>query len=74
MSEDLRGPVPLANLPTVPVEAEAASRSLIGSADDLLLLHNLRAGDEAVFAFLFDQYCPAMSRLALLVCLQSHHR
>jgi RNA polymerase sigma-70 factor, ECF subfamily len=66
MSEDLRGLVPSANLPTVPVEAEAASRSLIGSADDLLLLHKLRAGDEAVFAFLFDQYYPAMSRLALL--------
>jgi RNA polymerase sigma-70 factor (ECF subfamily) len=52
--------------PEQPAEAEQVNPGRVAAADDLLLLHKLRAGDEAAFAFLLDQYCASMSRLAML--------
>ena len=65
MSEDLQEPKSLANLPLVPAQDEQASGSPVLLTEDLLL-HKLRAGDERTFALLLDQYCPLMSRLAML--------
>ncbi len=66
MSGDVHEPAYLADIPTIPWEAEQAGRSHVASMDDILLLQKLRAGDEAAFAFLLDQYCSSMSRLAML--------
>ncbi len=63
MSEQIREPENLANIPTVPVESTQTTYSGVASADELLL-QRLREGDEATFASLFDQYCPSMARLA----------
>ncbi len=59
MSEDIHEP-------EQPAEAEQVNPGRVASADELLLLQKLRVGDEAAFAFLLDQYCPSLSRLALL--------
>jgi RNA polymerase sigma-70 factor (ECF subfamily) len=66
MSRDVHEPAYLADIPTIPWEAEQADRSHVASMNDILLLQKLRAGDEAAFAFLLDQYCSSMSRLAML--------
>jgi RNA polymerase sigma-70 factor, ECF subfamily len=66
MSGDVHEPAYLADLPTIPWEAEQAGRSHVASIDDNLLLQQLRASDEAAFAFLLDQYGASMSRLAML--------
>jgi RNA polymerase sigma-70 factor, ECF subfamily len=62
MSERIREPEGRANIPTVTGEFTQATPGLVAPADGLL--QRLRAGDEAAFAFLFDQYCPTMTRLA----------
>lgn len=62
MSERLRESEGRAKIPTVTGELTRATPGLVAPAGDLL--QRLRAGDEAAFASLFDQYCPTMTRLA----------
>lgn len=64
MSEQIREPENLANIPTIQVKSAQATYGRVAPADDLLLLQRLREVDEESFASLFDQYCPSMSRLA----------
>ncbi len=65
MSKGMHGLENLCDLSTPQQAVVSSNLSLGASADDLLLIEQLRSGNEAAFVSLVDRYAPAMLRLAM---------